>query len=284
MLTVGNMSNNFFQVAWESNNSPSAKQLLIGKYIYFFSPQSLIVDLAIKSNYSGWHQFSIDMPRQWQESLLNFDRSPDFALKEQIHIPSSKLEEIINRILHEHWVFLSSSSWPLKEFLSGTSEYNWGQCGVKETSSFRSSIPHEGKENISGALFGMSIPEPYVHKNTDLPGCGFTSQDLWRSKAGRCLTFSQITITHLHTAQCSPSKTGLHSETDTRPCWCSHQTAAQLAVLPLASCTGYSESALDPHKSDKRNDRLPKGKEYRKQSKGHIQVATNGSLSLNQNH
>lgn len=91
------------------------------------------------------------MPRQWQESFLNFDRSPDFALKEQIHIPSSKLEEIINRILHEHWVFLSSSYWPLKEFLSGTSACNFGTVWGERNSTFRSPIPHKGRSTSAGS-------------------------------------------------------------------------------------------------------------------------------------
>lgn len=159
------------------------------------------------------------------------------------------------------------------EPLSATLGTVWGE----RNSSLRSPIPHRGRSTSAGpslacrsSASSTSIPEPDLHEGTDLPGCGSTSQDLWSSKARRFRTFPQITITHLHTAQCSPSKTGLYSETDTRPSWCSHQTAARLAVLPLASCTGYSESALDPHKSDKRNDRLPTGKECRKQSQGHI--------------
>lgn len=97
-------------------------------------------------------------------------------------------------------------------------------------------------------------------------------------------TFSQIMTTHLHTALCSPSKTGFYTGTDIHQRWCLPQTAVQLAVLPLASYTGYSESALDPHKSDKKNDRLPIEIKCREQPKDHIHVATKGNLSLNQNH
>lgn len=101
----------FFQVARESNISNSKATLCKSREgpplpppkITHLSPSSaqpLIDDPAIESNYSRWHQFSVDaMLRQWWESLLNFDRSPDFTLKGPIHIQSSKLEEIINGIL-----------------------------------------------------------------------------------------------------------------------------------------------------------------------------------------
>ena len=163
-----------------------------------------------------------------------------------------------------------------------------GTVGGKGSSSSRSPIVHTGKEDISGghsvARQSSASPtttlEPFLCENQDPPGCGSTSQDLSR----KYLTFSQITLTHLHTARCSPSKTGLCTGADTRQRWCLHQTAARLAGLPLASYTGYTESALDPHKPSKRNDRLPIGIKCRKHSKDHIHIATNGNLLLNQNH
>lgn len=159
-------------------------------------------------------------------------------------------------------------------------------------SSFRSSVIHKGKKDISGghsfahwfSAPPTSIPELLLCENKGLPVCGPTSQHLSRGKPRSYLTFPEIMLTHLHTAQCSPSRTGLYTGTDTRQRWCLSQTAAQLAVLLLASYTGYSESAPDPHKSDKRDDRLPREIQYREPSKGQIYVATKGSPSLNQNH
>ena len=86
----------------------------------------------------------------------------------------------------------------------------------------------------------------------------------------------QILLAHLHTARCSPSKTGLYTGADTRQRWCSPQRVVQLAVLHQASYTGHSERALDPHKWGKKNDRLPIRTKCRKQSKGHITCYSQG--------
>lgn len=109
-------------------------------------------------------------------------------------------------------------------------------------------------------------------------------KNLSKCKCHKHLPFLRVTYTYLHTVQCSPSKTWLCSGAGTHQRGGLPQAVVSLAVLPLASYSGYSERALDPHRSDRRNGRLPKETQGRKKAWSYIYGTVKESSLLNLNY
>lgn len=160
-------------------------------------------------------------------------------------------------------------------------ECNSGDRRARGTSCLEHLLFTKGRRTAEGATLTVGLVlHPQASRSngqTKIFRLWSYSQDLSRGKPRSSLPSPPIRLTHLHTAQCSPSTTGLYTGVDTCQQWCLSHTATQLAVLPPASYTGCSERALDPHKSGKRGDRLPRGIKCRKQCKGLRCLATQGS-------